>query len=92
MLLLLPGREGEVWYVGSENRGGFDEVKVCNQRVGYGKIVNSWDGVAITNWFFFWWSAGEDEKNTNSKDSGCELSVPWCSHSVKSWKIENDSI
>lgn len=90
---LLPSREGEVWNVGSENRGRFDEVKVCNQRVGYRITVNSWEGVAITNWFWLWrWSAAEDEKKRNSKDSGFELSVPWCSHGLGFEEMKNDSI
>jgi len=41
LVLLLPGSEGEVWNVGSGNRGGFDEVKVCSQRILYGIIVDS---------------------------------------------------
>jgi len=32
--LYLPGRQGKVRNVGSEDRGRFDEVKVCSERVG----------------------------------------------------------
>jgi len=36
---LLPGMKGEVRNVGSEKRGRFDEVKVCNERVVFWKSV-----------------------------------------------------
>ena len=69
LVLLLPGSEGEVWNVGSGNRGGFDEVKVCSQRILYGIIVDSWDGVAITNYCCFWqWSGEEDETSTGTEE------------------------
>lgn len=66
--MLLPGSKREVRNVGSENRGWFDEFKVCSQRDAYGITVNSWDDVAITNWCCFWQRTGAEAKtNTDTE-------------------------
>lgn len=41
ILVLKTGSKREVRNVGSENRGWFDEFKVCSQRDAYGITVNS---------------------------------------------------